>query len=115
MEFLDRLIELALDEDLGPVGDVTTRALLSPDATGKAELWAKEPLVLAGTAAFPRGFQRVDPDVKGEFLAAEGQWLPKKVRGATLSGPLRSLLPADRTAPHFTPPTTAIPPPPPTA
>jgi|SRR6266851_2058224 len=98
MEFLDRLIDLALDEDLGPVGDVTTRALLSPDATGKAELWAKEPLVLAGTAAFARVFQRVDPDVKIEFLAAEGQWLPKKVRVATLSGRLGSLLTAERTA-----------------
>src|SRR5260221_2261699 len=98
MEFLDRLIDLALDEDLGPVGDVTTRALLSRDATGKAELWAKEPLVLAGTAAFARVVQRVDPDVKIEFLAAEGQWLPKKVRVATLSGRLGSLLTAERTA-----------------
>jgi nicotinate-nucleotide pyrophosphorylase (carboxylating) len=98
MEFLDRLIDLALDEDLGPVGDVTTRALLGPDTTGKAELWAKEPLVLAGTAAFARVFQRVDPDVKVEFLAAEGQWLPKKVRVATLSGRLGSLLTAERTA-----------------
>src|SRR5260370_3913434 len=101
MEFLDRLIDLALDEDLGPVGDVTTRALLSPDATGKAELWAKEPLVLAGTAAFARVFQRVDPDVKIEFLAAEGQGLPKKVRVATLSGRLGSLRTAERTAPHL--------------
>jgi nicotinate-nucleotide pyrophosphorylase (carboxylating) len=98
MEFLDRLIDLALDEDLGPVGDVTTRALLSPDAAGKAELWAKQPLVLAGTAAFARVFQRVDPDVKVKFLAAEGQWLPKKVRVATLSGRLGSLLTAERTA-----------------
>jgi nicotinate-nucleotide pyrophosphorylase (carboxylating) len=98
MEFLDRLIDLALDEDLGPAGDVTTRALLSSDATGKAELWAKEPLVLAGTTAFARVFQRVDPDVKIEFLAAEGQWLPKKVRVATLSGRLGSLLTAERTA-----------------
>jgi nicotinate-nucleotide pyrophosphorylase (carboxylating) len=98
MEFLDRLIDLALDEDLGPVGDVTTRALLSSDATGKAELWAKQPLVLAGTAAFARVFQRVDPDVKVEFLAAEGQWLPKKLRVATLSGRLGSLLTAERTA-----------------
>src|SRR5260370_41039034 len=97
MELLDRRSDLAVDEDLGLVGDVTTRALLSPDATGKAELWAKEPLVLAGTAAFARVFQRVDPDVKIEFLAAEGQWLPKKVRVATLSGRLGSLLTAERT------------------
>lgn len=98
MEFLDRLIDLALDEDLGPGGDVTTRALLSPDATGKAELWAKQPLVLAGTQAFARVFQRVDPDVKIQFLAAEGEWLPKKARVANLSGRLGSLLTAERTA-----------------
>jgi len=37
---VDRLIDLALEEDLGP-GDVTTRALISPDRQGAAQIRAK--------------------------------------------------------------------------
>jgi len=98
MELLDRLIDLALDEDLGPAGDVTTRALVSADASGSAELWAKSPLVLAGTAAFARVFQRVDVEVKTELLARDGQWIPKKAKVAKVSGRLTSILTAERTA-----------------
>src|SRR5499433_2078731 len=98
MELLDRLIDLALDEDLGPAGDVTTRALVSADASGSAELWAKSPLVLAGTTAFARVFQHVDPTLKTEFVAQDGQWIPKKARMATVSGRLASLLTGERTA-----------------
>jgi nicotinate-nucleotide pyrophosphorylase (carboxylating) len=59
--FLDRLIDLAFDEDLGAAGDVTTAALVPPEAQGTAELWAKETLVLSGIEAFVRAFHRYDP------------------------------------------------------
>jgi len=98
MDFLDRLIDLALDEDLGPAGDVTTRALLGSEGIGTAELWAKSPLVLAGTSAFARVFQRVDLEVKTEFLARDGQWIPKKAKVARVSGRLASILTGERTA-----------------
>src|SRR5215475_11794946 len=98
MELLDRLIDLALYEDLGPAGDITTRALVSADASGSAELWAKSPLVLAGTAAFARVFQRADVEVKTELLARDGQWIPKKAKVAKVSGRLTSILTAERTA-----------------
>ena len=98
MDFLDRLIDLALDEDLGPAGDVTTRALIDAKTSGTAELWAKSPLVLAGTSAFARVFQRVDADVKTELLARDGQWIPKKAKVAKVSGRLASILTGERTA-----------------
>ena len=98
MDFLDRLIDLALDEDLGPAGDVTTRALIDAKTSGTAELWAKSPLVLAGTSAFARVFQRVDADVKTELLARDGQWIPKKAKVAQVSGRLASILTGERTA-----------------
>jgi len=98
MDFLDRLIDLALDEDLGPAGDVTTRALVDAETMGSAELWAKSPLVLAGTAAFARVFQRVDAEVRTELLARDGQWIPRKAKVAKVSGRLASILTAERTA-----------------
>jgi nicotinate-nucleotide pyrophosphorylase (carboxylating) len=97
-DFLDRLLDLALDEDLGASGDVTTRALIPADAIGKAELWAKEPMILSGLGAFRRAFQRFDPAVKVTFVAKAGQHAGPKTLVARVEGRLRSLLIAERTA-----------------
>ncbi len=96
--FLDRLISLALDEDLGAAGDITTEALVPADALGTAELFAKERLVLAGLDAFAHVFQYVDPDVELELLARDGQELQAGARVARVKGRLRTLLTAERTA-----------------
>jgi nicotinate-nucleotide pyrophosphorylase (carboxylating) len=97
-DYLDRLIELSLDEDLGAAGDVTSNALVPPDAMGSGELVAKEQLVLAGLEAFSRVFRYVDPEVQVEFLRHDGQEIKPKVVAAKVSGRLRSLLAAERTA-----------------
>ncbi|MFZ5444319.1 MAG: carboxylating nicotinate-nucleotide diphosphorylase [Myxococcota bacterium] len=96
--YLDRLIQLSLDEDLGSAGDVTTAALVPPTAKGRAELWAKEPMVLSGLGAFARTFELVDPAVKVKFEAKDGARTTKRQRVATLTGPLQSLLIGERTA-----------------
>jgi nicotinate-nucleotide pyrophosphorylase (carboxylating) len=97
-DYLDRLIKLALDEDLGAAGDVTSHALVPPDAMGTGELIAKEQLVLAGLDAFARVFHTVDQDVTVEFLRRDGEEIKPKVVAAKVSGRLRSLLAAERTA-----------------
>jgi nicotinate-nucleotide pyrophosphorylase (carboxylating) len=97
-DYLDRLIKLALDEDLGAAGDVTSNALVPPDAMGFGELLAKEQLVLAGLDAFARVFHTVDRDVTVEFLCRDGQEIKPKVVAARVTGRLRSLLAAERTA-----------------
>ncbi len=96
--FLDRLIDLALDEDLGAAGDVTTLALVSPDVRGKGELWAKEEMVLSGLDAFVQVFERVDSTVRVVLEARDGQRTRLRQRVARLEGPLRSLLIGERTA-----------------
>jgi nicotinate-nucleotide pyrophosphorylase (carboxylating) len=96
--FLDRLISLALEEDLGAAGDITTDALVPVDAQGTAELIAKERLVLAGLDTFARVFQRVDPDVHVELLARDGQEVQSKAMVARVRGRMRALLTAERTA-----------------
>ncbi len=95
---VDRLIDLCLDEDLGSAGDVTSAALVPPDALGKAELWAKEVMVLSGLTAFARTFERVDPRVQVSFALADGKKTREKQLVARLNGPLRSLLIGERTA-----------------
>lgn len=96
--YLDRLINLSLDEDLGSAGDVTSLALVPVDAKGTATLLAKEPMVLSGLAAFARTFELVDPSVSVKFVMKDGQKTKAKQVVAHLKGPLRSLLTAERTA-----------------
>ena len=98
MDGLDRLIALALDEDLGSAGDVTTQALVPATALGRAELWAKEPMIVAGTEAARRALQAVDPALEVRFAVADGEGVePRKVLG-TVVGSLRSILIGERTA-----------------
>lgn len=98
MDFLDRLIDLALEEDLGAAGDVTTDALVPEDSRGRAELWAKEPLVLAGSAAFARVFTRLEPEAQVRFAFADGAEVEARAVLATVSARLRTLLTGERTA-----------------
>jgi nicotinate-nucleotide pyrophosphorylase (carboxylating) len=98
---VDRLLDLALEEDLGAAGDVTTQALVPADAKGTAELWAKEPMVLSGLTVFARTYEKVDPRVAVRFEKADGDRTGAKERVATLEGPLRSLLIGERTALNF--------------
>ena len=68
---VDRLIALALDEDVGP-GDRTAEACVAEDAQGVALIVAKEPLVVSGVSAAARVFRALDPDVVLEGLLGEG-------------------------------------------
>ena len=56
---IDRLIDLALEEDLGP-GDVTTQALIPPELQGEAHIRAKADLVVAGLPVAARVFHKLD-------------------------------------------------------
>jgi nicotinate-nucleotide pyrophosphorylase (carboxylating) len=98
MDFLDRLIDLALEEDLGAAGDVTTEALVPENSRGRAELWAKESLVLAGSAAFARVFTRLEPEAQVRFTFRDGAEVQAPTVLATVSARLRTLLTGERTA-----------------
>jgi nicotinate-nucleotide pyrophosphorylase (carboxylating) len=98
MDFVDRLIDLALEEDLGAAGDVTTQALVPENARGRAEVWAKEPLVLAGTRAFARVFTRLEPTAEVRFSEADGARIAGRAVIGTVAAGLRTLLIAERPA-----------------
>jgi nicotinate-nucleotide pyrophosphorylase (carboxylating) len=93
-------VRRALDEDLGPVGDVTA-ALVPADATATAAVVARADGVLAGTACATEVFAQLDPAVEVSWLACDGA----SVRPATVvghvAGPLRSVLTGERSALNF--------------
>ncbi|MGZ6139601.1 MAG: carboxylating nicotinate-nucleotide diphosphorylase [Myxococcaceae bacterium] len=98
MDFVDRLIDLALEEDLSAAGDVTTQALVPEEARGRAEVWAKEPLVLAGTRAFARVFTRLEAGAEVRFSEGEGARIAGRAVIGSVSAGLRTLLVGERTA-----------------
>ncbi len=57
-EQLDRLIDLALDEDIGQ-GDVTSLALISADAAASFSFRAREDLVMAGLFLVPKVYSKL--------------------------------------------------------
>ena len=96
---VDTLIDLAISEDLSS-GDVTSDAVFAMEVTGQATFRAKQPMVLAGEPVVERVMARVDPALQVSWHARDGQRIGKGAFG-TVSGPVRSLLRAERTALNF--------------
>jgi nicotinate-nucleotide pyrophosphorylase (carboxylating) len=97
---VDRLIELALEEDVGP-GDVTTQALIPAERSGAAYIRAKERLVVAGLPLAQKVFQKLDPLVQLVPRAAEGQEVFRGDTLAEIRGSLAAILTGERTALNF--------------
>lgn len=95
-----RLIELALEEDLGR-GDVTTECLRVENSELSACIVAREPLVIFGLSVAAVVFQRVDPSVQVEMLRREGDELEAGQGALRVSGRSSSILSAERTALNF--------------
>lgn len=95
-----RLIDLALEEDLGR-GDVTTQAVIEAGEKATAHLVAREAMVLAGLSLCTEVFQRVDASITAMALAKDGDRLAAGACAATYVGPASSLLAAERTALNF--------------
>jgi nicotinate-nucleotide pyrophosphorylase (carboxylating) len=94
------LLELALAEDLGP-GDVTTPLVLAEDAQGRARIEARQPLVVCGLPIAAAVFDAVDPALRFETLRREGELAQAGEPLALVSGGLRAILAAERTALNF--------------
>ena len=95
---VERLVELALEEDLS-LGDATSEATLEPAASGEGVFLAKEDLVIAGTAVAARVFERLGASCRFERRDGEGVRAGEVV--GTARGPVQVLLAAERTALNF--------------
>ncbi len=99
---LDEVVALALREDLGASGiDVTTRSVVDPDMKGEAVIVVRQPGVLAGADVAARVFEIMRPPCEFRALLADGAPLRSGDEIARITGPLASLLMAERTALNF--------------
>ena len=99
---VDALIAMALEEDLGAAGDVTTQSVVPEAAECRAVLLCKEPdMVLCGLPVAERVFHVVEPILKFRALKNEGDVCRKGDLLAEITGPARGVLTAERTALNF--------------
>ena len=91
-------VERALAEDIGE-GDVT--ASLLPDHPDSAYLLCKEDAVVCGQPWFDACHRALDPDVRIDWHAGDGDRVRAGTVLATLQGRARALVTAERTALNF--------------
>jgi nicotinate-nucleotide pyrophosphorylase (carboxylating) len=95
------LIQLAAREDLDLAGDLTSDALIPAKQSGAATFAARRPGVLAGLPAVEFVLDLIDLRLKLTPLKNDGDRLAAGDRIATIHGPMRGILSAERTALNF--------------
>lgn len=94
---LERMIQIALQEDLGR-GDVTTDGLLPKEAKARGHFAAREALVACGLPLMPLVFDALDPMVTCRPLVEEGALCNPGDALMEIAGPARAILTGERVA-----------------
>ena len=72
-----RLIDLALDEDLGKAGDLTSQAVIPADLTGQAAFVARETGVVGGLPAAALVAEAINGTLRFQPLKEDGELVPR--------------------------------------
>jgi nicotinate-nucleotide pyrophosphorylase (carboxylating) len=97
---LDRVVSAALEED-APWGDLTSESLIPSDAVASAELVARESGVFSGGEVFAAAFRLTDPAIHVELRADDGERFAAGAVLASVRGPARPVLTAERVGLNF--------------
>ena len=97
---IHRLIQSALEEDVG-TGDITTTAALTGAEVGRAKVFAKSNIVVAGIDVFREVFLILDKSIQFSGHCEDGRTVKKGGLLAEISGNLGSILTAERVALNF--------------
>lgn len=98
---VETVVRRALDEDLGLVGDITTNATVSADATANAAIATREDGVISGLDVAAAAFRFVNPEIAFSAKVEDGARIKPGAVVATISGPARGILTAERVALNF--------------
>ena len=100
-ESAETLLRLALTEDLGERGDVTSLATIPPDAVGAGVFVSRAPGVISGLPVVGLVAQAFRLSDRWEPLVRDGDFAERGERVARIAGPMRALLALERTALNF--------------
>jgi nicotinate-nucleotide pyrophosphorylase (carboxylating) len=95
------LLRLAIDEDLGRAGDLTTYSLVPRDAIGRASIIARQSGVVAGLFGVKTALDAVDQNLAWKAEASDGQAVEQGGRIGVISGPAQGLLAVERLLLNF--------------
>ena len=98
---VEPVVRAALLEDLGRAGDLTTDAIVPATARARTALVARQRGVVAGLGAASMAFRLVDPSIEIAIERPDGTPLVPGDRIATIAGPARGMLTAERVALNF--------------
>src|ERR1700760_2809178 len=94
-------VRAALEEDLGRAGDVSSELTVPAEKTATARFVARKPGRIAGLVCAEAAFRLIAPQVAFQAALPDGSDAPAGAVVATVSGPARSLLTAERVALNF--------------
>src|SRR5471032_832942 len=98
---VEPVVRAALDEDLGRAGDITSTLTVPAGKQATAKLIARRPGRIAGLICAEIAFRLVDPSVTFTVALPDGSDAAAGAVLATVSGPARSILTAERVALNF--------------
>jgi nicotinate-nucleotide pyrophosphorylase (carboxylating) len=95
---LDAFVRATLAEDLGDVGDITSRAVIPEQLRFRGVMASRDALVLAGLPIAEAFFRSLDLTVGLERLVEDGAYVPAGTELLRIEGQARALLTAERSA-----------------
>jgi nicotinate-nucleotide pyrophosphorylase (carboxylating) len=98
---VEAAVRLALAEDLGTLGDVTSIAGIVEDSHARAVFRSRADGVLAGCACATETYRQLDPDVVVSWRLADGEPLGEGAEIGVVEGLTRSILTGERVALNF--------------
>jgi nicotinate-nucleotide pyrophosphorylase (carboxylating) len=98
---VEPVVRAALLEDLGRAGDLTTDAIVPMTSKARTALVARQRGTVAGLTAAATAFRLVDPSIEMLVERPDGSRLQPGDRIATITGPARGMLTAERVALNF--------------
>lgn len=99
--FLNDIIKRALDEDLGGVGDITSRAVIPNGTKYKAKINSRSTGVISGMQIAQMAFLMIDRKLEINTLIKDGSRVSPKDTCMTIEGDAKSILMAERVALNF--------------
>jgi nicotinate-nucleotide pyrophosphorylase (carboxylating) len=97
---LIKLINQSIQEDIGR-GDITSSLLIPNKQKGISKILVKEDCVIAGIAVCKLVCECIDNKLKAEFTQKDGDFIKKNTIIGTISGPISSILAAERVILNF--------------
>jgi len=98
---IDPTVRIALEEDLGRAGDITSDLTIPSTMRADAKLVTRKPGTIAGLVAAERAFHMIDPKLTLDVDAPDGSTVQAGTTILRIEGRARSLLTAERVALNF--------------